>query len=557
MMERISSWLAPIAKDPDVARRQYLLNMVLLGLAGPGFLFGVVSAVLWALGSPSAIGALAGFGVQPFYLLAYWLGRRGRVRLAAYFPVIGVFLAMVGGSYQLGIGHATLIGYAMVTLTASLLIGNGAAIFFVLSSTVAYLFVGMAQATGRLASVIAPESTVVADAAGVGLGLFVLVIFEWLNSREMGQALQRERELSAELETHRLQLERRVAERTADLEQRSIQLQAAAQVARRAAAIRDVGQLLDETVRLVSDRFGFHHVGIYLLDEEGEWAVLRATSSEWGRRMLERGHKSRVGGEGIVGYVAGMGEPRIVLDAGADVVFPRDPDMPQTRSEMALSLKARDRVIGVLDVHSTEPKAFSEEDVAVLQTMADQVALAIENARLLSQAEGRLLEIGALMGRQSREGWGRMAAERPGWGYVYDGVDVVPREQALVAETESRLTVRLQVRGEHIGNLNLALGDRSPTPEDEALAQAIADQASQALESARLYQDTQRRAARERLTGEVTARMRETLDMDTVLQTAAREMREALGLHDVTVQLGSLNRTGPVESWEPAEDDRT
>ncbi len=538
MMERISDRLASTADDPDVARRQYLLNMVLLGLAGPGFLFGVVSTILWAMGYPSAAGALAGFGVQPFYLLAYWLGRRGRVRLAAYFPVIGVFLAMVGGSYQLGLGHATLVGYAMVTLTASLLIGNGAALFFVLLGTVAHLLVGTIQAAGGLPGAISPVSTVVADAAGVGLGLVVLVIFEWLNNREMGRALQRERELSAELETHRAQLERRVAERTADLERRSVQLEAAAQVARRTAAIRDVDRLLDETVRLVADYFDFHHVGISLIDESGKWAVLRAVSSEEGRRILEQGRKWRVGREGIVGYVAGAGDSRIVLDTAADRVFIDDQGMPQTRSEMVLALQVHGRIIGVLDAHSTEPEAFSEEDAAVLQTMADQVALTIENARLLGEAEERLLEIDVLMGRQSREGWGRMAAERPGWGYVYDGVEVVPREEARAAKTKPQLIVPLQVRGEHIGNLNLALGDRSPTPDDEALAQAIADQASQALESARLYQDTQRRAARERLTGQVTARMRETLDIDTVLQTAIREIGQALNITEVEVQMG-------------------
>jgi GAF domain-containing protein len=101
------------------------------------------------------------------------------------------------------------------------------------------------------------------------------------------------------------------------------------------------------------------------------------------------------------------------------------------------------------------------------------------------------------------------------------------------------LTVRLQVRGEHIGNLNLVLGDRSPTPEDKALAQAIADQASQALESARLYQDTQRRAAREQLIGEITTRVRETLDMESVLKTAVQEVRQALGLPEVVIRLGT------------------
>jgi len=166
-------------------------------------------------------------------------------------------------------------------------------------------------------------------------------------------------------------LEQRVAERTHDLERRAVQMDAAAQVAREAAAIRDVGQLLDATSRLISDRFGFYHAGIFLLDEVREYAVLRAASSIGGRRMLARRHKLKVGEVGIVGHAAGRGEPRIALDVGEDAVFFDNPDLPRTRSEMALPLKVRGQVIGVLDVQSTEEAAFSEDDVAILQTMAD------------------------------------------------------------------------------------------------------------------------------------------------------------------------------------------
>lgn len=249
----------------------------------------------------------------------------------------------------------------------------------------------------------------------------------------------------------------------------------------------------------------------------------------------------KVGEVGIVGYVAGSGQPRVALDVGEDAVFFDNPDLPLTRSEMALPLKVRDHLIGVLDVQSTEAAAFTDEDVAILQTMADQVALAIENARLLEEAEERLQEVDLLLGRQGREGWARLAAEQPRWGYTYDGVEVVPRHTARVAdgEAEPQLTVPLQVRGEVFGHLALALPDQSLTPDAAALAQAIANQASMALENARLYQDTQRRAARERLIGEVTARVRETLDMETVLKTAAQEVRQALGLPEVVLRLAA------------------
>ncbi|HEC34018.1 MAG TPA: GAF domain-containing protein, partial [Chloroflexi bacterium] len=173
---------------------------------------------------------------------------------------------------------------------------------------------------------------------------------------------------------------------------RATQLAAAAEVARDATAILDVDQLLDETVHLISEQFGFYHAGVFLVDERNEYAVLRATSSEGGRRMLERGHKLKVGEVGIVGYVAGAGESRIALDVGEDAVHFVNPDLPETRSEMALPLTSRGRVIGVLDVQSAEPAAFSEEDVAVLQTMADQLATAIENARLFAETEQALVE---------------------------------------------------------------------------------------------------------------------------------------------------------------------
>jgi len=178
---------------------------------------------------------------------------------------------------------------------------------------------------------------------------------------ELGQLAQAFNTMARELRNLYAGLERQVAERTADLARRGTQLEAAAQVARNAAAIRDVDQLMEQTVRLISDRFGFYHAGIFLLDDTEEYAVLQAASSEGGQRMLARRHKLKVGEEGIVGYASGTGEPRIALDVGADAVFFNNPDLPNTRSEMGLPLKVRGRVIGVLDVQSKHEAAFSDD----------------------------------------------------------------------------------------------------------------------------------------------------------------------------------------------------
>jgi len=562
MREQISSWLAPSTENPDLARRQRLLNLLLLGLACPGFLFGLAMVVMWALGRAPITGALAGLGVQPFYLLAYWLGRRGRVRLAAYVPVIVLFLVMAGTSYQLGVGHVALVGYAMVTLTAGILIGTGTALLFALLSMIAHVAVGMAQMAGGLPGALAPETTVIADGIGLGLGLVVVVIFDWLSSREMSKVLRSERELSAELRTHRAELAQRVAKRTADLEHRAVQLQTAAEVAREATAILDVHQLLDTTVHLISERFGFYHAGAFLVDERGEYAVLRTASSESGHQMLERGHKLQVGEAGIVGYVAATGEPRIVLDVGKDAVHLTHSALPDTHSEMALPLKVRGRTIGVLDIQSTQEAAFSEGDMAVLQVLADQLAVAIENARLVERTEAQLRELSLLHGEYSAAAWAKLTPPDHPLGYVYDRVDVMPTEKLptsaldLALErgetitliepdvTETVLATPLRLHDQIIGTLGIQATDgaREWAPGEIALVEAVSDQVAQALENARLFAETQRRAGEQERLARIAALASSTLEIDELIEHLMQETLQLIEAETFLVLLADKER---------------
>jgi GAF domain-containing protein len=321
-------------------------------------------------------------------------------------------------------------------------------------------------------------------------------------------------------------------------------LETAAQVARDAAAIQDLERLLAETVRLISDRFGFYHAGIFLLDEGKEYAVLRAASSPGGQRMLERGHRLEVGETSIVGYVTYRGMPRIALDVGDDAVFFDNPDLPDTRSEIALPLQVRDEIIGALDVQRRVPGAFGEEDIAVLQTLADLVAVAISNARLFRQAQAGLEAERRAYGELSRQAWAELVRHRDE--RVYRGrrgvVTVLSGEDDMPAADDlPTIDVPVRVRGQVVATIQARKPDVSSewaSNESEIVA-ALADQLGQALESARLYQDTQRRAAQEQLLGQVSTRMRETLDVDAVLKAAAQEMHQALGLSRMTVRLVS------------------
>jgi GAF domain-containing protein len=189
---------------------------------------------------------------------------------------------------------------------------------------------------------------------------------------------------------------------------RAALLQAAAKVGHNVTSILNPDDLLEQTVDIICDEFGFYYAGVFLLDEAGEWAVLRAGRGEAGAQMIAEDHKLKVDGHSMIGAATGRRRALIALDVGEEPVHFKNPHLPHTRSEMALPLLAGNTVIGALTVQSVEEAAFSEDDITTLQTMADQLAIAIHNAqlhaenqRLLARAErrARLLEAAARVGR--------------------------------------------------------------------------------------------------------------------------------------------------------------
>lgn len=169
-----------------------------------------------------------------------------------------------------------------------------------------------------------------------------------------------------------------------ELQRRNMQLLATSEVAKAATQILDIQELLTRCVDLIRTHFGFYYAAIFLIDEAGEWAFLRAATGEAGEKLLEMRHKLGVGSQSMVGWVTANNAARIALDVGEEAIRFDNPYLPKTRSEMALPLRARGEVIGALDVQSTSLNAFSEEDIQTIQMMADQVAIAIDNARLFS-----------------------------------------------------------------------------------------------------------------------------------------------------------------------------
>jgi len=351
-------------------------------------------------------------------------------------------------------------------------------------------------------------------------------------------------------------LEQRVQERTNALEKRASQLETVSNVARAIASVQDVDTLLSSITKLVSERFGFYHTGIFLLDDKQEFAILRAANSEGGEMMLRRQHKLRLDTNSIVGYVTSRGEPRLALNVGTDAVFFNNPDLPDTRSELALPLRISGRTIGALDVQSLQPNAFTEEDIATLSILADQIAIAIENVHLYSEAREALSESEKTFEKYVRQEWSEFALRAKSTGYMYDGNRTIPfnvppkQEKVKSLAQTGRLSldkgaddvaIPIKLRGRIIGVLDVKskVGNRQWTKDEISLLEAAAERAALALENARLVETAQRRASRERAIGEISSRIGAVTNVDSIMQTVVEELgRKISGAMEVTIELG-------------------
>jgi GAF domain-containing protein len=183
------------------------------------------------------------------------------------------------------------------------------------------------------------------------------------------------------------ELENRVALRTRDMN-------ATQEISRFATTQRDMQALMDQVVNLIVEQFpNIYHAQIFLVDDNRQWAVLKASTGEAGSLLLARGHRLAVGSVSLIGQVCEQGQVLVARDTATSQVHRRNEFLPDTRAELAIPMQVADRVIGVLDVQSREGNAFSDDEVNVLQTMADQIAVAIENARLYQESVRRLEDI--------------------------------------------------------------------------------------------------------------------------------------------------------------------
>ncbi len=579
-MSWIRKLLSPpvFPEDEDKARVAGFLNIIvwagglLIVLASPGLIYfnNTVTDMWISAGLILAFLALLG--------LVVLLLHSRLVRAASFMLVISTWMSVTALIFLFGgvrsIGSA---GYLLVIFITGLLLGGRwAGVFGIMSmlSALGVFLVYYPHTRSIIPERVTALTQIRPDTAPNDL--FLLAVFVALMAvllglvrRNIVDVLSRARsheralaEMNRELQVGRD--ESRV--RTRKLEQRAVKLRAAAEVTRDTTAARELDELLDRAVDMIRRRFGFYHAGVFFVDEAGEWAVLRAATGDAGQKLLEQGHKLRVGKSGIVGHVASTGEPRIALDVGIDAAHFRNPLLPETRSEMALPLRIGRQVIGALDVQSREAEAFDEEDISILQTIADQLAVAIENARLLQETRQAMHELEIASRRYTQESWQTGAGRT--LGYRYRRTDVEPTaeqppeaRQAWLAgesvvttvespgdggeDTVSVASIPIKLRGQVIGVLNLRSSQENISARTVAQIEEVADRLAMALENARLLEETERRARREQLLGEMTTRFTQSLDMDTLLRAAVRELGQLPNVAEASVHVGAVGKSVP------------
>lgn len=481
-----------------------------------------------------------------FFKLPYWLKAVVLLSLVYALGFVGLTETGIWGDSRLFflgfITLATLLFSATAGIVATIISFVSTAVMGELTISGQYQLTDPSVAAGDLGTWLVNSA---------GLLVIVVLVISTVNAfqKEFETARNRTNEYVKRLAEERTGLEERVDERTTELNRRSSQLEAAALVARAAAEVHDLKELLDNVVHQITTRFDFYHAGIFLTDQAGQKVILAAASSAGGQRMLERGHKLEIGRQGIVGFAAYQKSSRIAQDVGADEAFFNNPDLPETHSEVALPLLVQSRLIGVLDIQSQAHNAFTADDVYTLQTMADQIAMAIENTRLIEQSRAAIQDLEAISASNTTKAWkDRLAGQVQGYTYSATGLSPIePSKGAALKTTGSEKIVKipLGLRGKEIGAISLKrkMTDAAWAETDREMIERIATQVVLSIENARLLEESQRRAAREQTVNEFSSRFSHSLDVDTLLQNAVREIHRLPQVSEVSIFIKPAEET--------------
>ena len=510
------------------------------------------------------IGSLLAFSLIGLVTLLRGYLLPAQVILPTSLFVVITYIVAIPPGY--GLHDINMLAYAVVISLAGLALGQSGALVFTFLIILAVFGIGIAEMRGIIVS---PTSSLTLPVSPIAISIVLLAItfiqralINLLNENaERARASEKEvAERNEELQAFSEGLEKLVQDRTTELdlarvlsERRAKQFESISQITRTLSSTRDLDSLLAQITTVINREFGFYHVGIFLLDTAKEYAVLSASNSEGGQRMLERSHRLKIGETGMVGYVTSTGRPRIALNTGTDAVFFNNPDLPETRSEIALPLKVGEEIIGALDVQSLEANAFKQEDINILSTLADQVSIAIQNARQYEETRRALAESNSLSKQFVQTGWSRFERTSKLEGIRHTGAKSTllykksgkskdegdsDRVQLKTKGRGAVLSLPVKLRGEVIGSVDIRSPENRQWDQDELdIVNAIIERSAIAMENARLLADSQKLAAKERTIGEISAKISAQSDVDELLKTATQELGRTLPGMEISIQL--------------------
>lgn len=344
------------------------------------------------------------------------------------------------------------------------------------------------------------------------------------------------------LKVEQVKLEDKVRERTEELETRMTQLRYSATTARVVAEAREIGELMDTAVSLMSERFGYYHIGLYVLDEPGKSAYLQASASETGKSLIGQILRLEADRRNPITSAVLNNRPIISSDSDTATTFVKDPNFPLTRSRMVLPLAVRSLVIGFLDLHSDQTKAFSPEDAEILQTLADLTAISFDNVRLLDETRYLLKQLETNTSIQTQMTWSKLTTRhKPAYQYTPAGVRPIFSHDKR--SSEEGLKIPIQLHGQAIGFIKLRRKGLVTTwsEREQVLVEKIAVQVGLALENSRLVDEAQKNALRNQMIANFSSSVRETLDIEAVIRTATTELRNVFDLKEAEIVISAAS----------------
>jgi GAF domain-containing protein len=470
---------------------------------------------------------------------------RATYNIRAYTLLFITFVIGINGVLTLGTWTDASIYLLILVVLSSLLFDSFVNLFALGICFITLCILAFLEQTGSFTpSYPVPEMTVTDWAVFIvnfSLASTLAVIAIGQLKQAFQRVIQQSQDAYKSVLVERSQLESKVNERTEQLELKTFQLQASTNIARNIAEIQNIPDLLKASVIAASEQFGYYHVGIYLLDSHKKVAFLQASSSPIGEELIGFGHRVDVDTRNPVSIAIERNRPYIATDIGG-AVFIKDPNFPITRSRLAVPLSVRGNIIGVFDMHSDQIQLLDTQDVEIVQTLADLIAISIDNVRLIDETQTLVEQLRFYNSSQAVETWSKQTSRRSP-AYQYTPAGVRPVFSAVKKDDEAALgslLIPLTLQGQKIGSIKLRRKGYSTSwsEKEKNMIEKIGEQIALALENSRLVDEAQKNAQRDQLIANISSRVRETLDVEAVIRTASTELRRVFDLKEAEISIG-------------------